>query len=373
MTAPVVGPAREDFIDWMKMLGILLIVYGHVAGWTINFYTPPVYPKQLGVALFIFVAGFSLARERRDPARAVFNRLFEVFLIGILCALLLTAIGAISHTGLQLSNYFPFLLGANLLFDNFPANPTTWYIGTYIHLLIAWALVVRRIYVTPLVIVGWAIVEIAIRAWLADAAGGFIAYMALPNWMTTFLLGMLIGQRDESPRRTEGVVSSLAIMFTVFAGWAVTITQLGFDQSFPFRIPAAAAAAAGGAGAAGGDFGIKLALSAAITGLYVGTAWMVFDVTRCLTAPSAVRFFSRNTLIVFILHMPLFYLLEVQLAAWTPAARSAASFLLCFVLLAWVGEWFHRMVDLRALRERCAARLMPAARVLSAPDARARI
>jgi fucose 4-O-acetylase-like acetyltransferase len=368
MTArPGVESAREDFIDWMKMLGILLIVYGHVAGWTINVYTPPVYPKQLGVALFIFVAGFSLARERRDPARAVFNRLFEVFLVGILCALLLTAIGALSRTGLQLSNYVPFLLGANLLFDNFPANPTTWYIGTYIHLLIAWALVVRRIHVTTLVIVGWAIVEVVIRAWLTGAAGGFIAYMALPNWMTTFLLGMLIGQRAESPRRTEGVVASLAILITVVVAWAVTITRLGFDLSFPFRVPDAAAAAAGG------DFGLKLATSAAVTGLYTGIAWLVFDVTRCLTAPSAVRFFSRNTLIVFILHMPLFYLLEVQLTIWTAAARSAASFLLCFVLLAWVGEWFHRMVDLRALRERFAARLMPAARVLSAPDARARI
>jgi peptidoglycan/LPS O-acetylase OafA/YrhL len=365
MTAgPGTATAREDFIDWMKALGILLIVYGHVAGWTINFYTPPVYPKQLGVAFFIFVAGFSLAREHRPPARAVFNRLFEVYLLGILCALLLTGIGALSHTGLQLSNYFPFLLGANLLFDNFPANPTTWYIGTYIHLLIAWALVVRRIRVTPLVIVAWAIVEIAIRAWLTSSSGGFIAYMALPNWMTTFLLGMLIGQRAESPRRTASMVPSFAILFAVVVGWAVTITQLGFDQSFPFRVPAVGEP---------GDLDVTLAASAAVTGLYVGAAWLVFDVARCINAPSVVRFFSRNTLIVFILHMPLFYLLERQLADWSPAARSAVSFLVCFVLLAWVGELFHRLVDLRALRERFGARLMPAARVLSAPDARARI
>ena len=348
----------------MKALGILLIVCGHVAGWTINFYTPPVYPKQLGVALFIFVAGFSLARERRDPVRAVFNRLFEVVLVGMLCALLLTAIGAIAHTGLQLSNYYPFAFGANVLFDNFPANPTTWYIGTYIHLVIVWALIVRRIRVTALVIVAWAMVEIGIRAWLANAAGGFIAYQALPNWMATFLLGTLVGQRAESPRRTESMVPSLAILIAVSAGWAVTITQLGFDQSFPFRAPAAAA---------DGGWQVTLAVSAAITGLYVGSAWLVFDVTRCITAPSAVRFISRNTLIVFILHMPLFYLLEWQLAGWSPAARSFVAFLLCFVLLAWVGEWFHRMVDLRALRERCAARLMPAGRGLSAPDARARI
>jgi peptidoglycan/LPS O-acetylase OafA/YrhL len=215
------------------------------------------------------------------------------------------------------------------------------------------------------VIVAWAIVEIGIRAWLAGAAGGFIAYMALPNWIATFLLGMLIGQRVESPRRAESMIPSLAILFALVVGWAVTVTQLGFDQSFPFRAPAASAAV--------GDLVVKLAVSAAITGLYVGAAWLVFDVARCINAPSVVRFFSRNTLIVFILHMPLFYLLERQLADWSPAARSAVSFLVCFVLLAWVGALFHRLVDLRALRERFGARLMPAARVLSAPDARARI
>ena len=50
------------FIDWMKGLGLLLIVSGHVSA-TADHLLPPIYPKQLGVAFFLFVSGYSLARE----------------------------------------------------------------------------------------------------------------------------------------------------------------------------------------------------------------------------------------------------------------------------------------------------------------------
>ena len=43
---------RIFFIDWMKDLGMFLIVYGHVAGDSIAHVTHP-YRKQLGVAFFI--------------------------------------------------------------------------------------------------------------------------------------------------------------------------------------------------------------------------------------------------------------------------------------------------------------------------------
>ena len=51
--------------------GIAIIVYGHVAGSTINSLTPPIQPKQLGVASFLFVLGYTLAREVRPALEVV--------------------------------------------------------------------------------------------------------------------------------------------------------------------------------------------------------------------------------------------------------------------------------------------------------------
>src|SRR4029450_7272528 len=71
------------FIDWMKSLGMFLIVFGHVAGDSIVHLTPPIYPKELGVRFFIFTIGWGLARESRDRLRVVYNRLFLFFFLGL--------------------------------------------------------------------------------------------------------------------------------------------------------------------------------------------------------------------------------------------------------------------------------------------------
>src|SRR4051812_10234200 len=122
---------RLAFIDWMKSLGILLIVYGHVSA-TADHLVPPIYPKQLGVAFFLFTTGYALAREVRPGRVVLFNLLFIFFLFGIPFPLLLTGINYLLLSNFTETNYLPFLLGFTVPFDNFPANPTTWYIGTYI-------------------------------------------------------------------------------------------------------------------------------------------------------------------------------------------------------------------------------------------------
>ena len=86
-------PARPyPFVDWMKALGMSVIVYGHVAHATTVPLTPPIYLKQFGVAFFLFATGFTLARERRSAGETVFNRLFQVYLFGLSLALLLTIV-----------------------------------------------------------------------------------------------------------------------------------------------------------------------------------------------------------------------------------------------------------------------------------------
>lgn len=98
------------FIDWMKSLGMFLIVFGHVAGGSILYLTPPINAKQLGVAFFIFTVGWGLARESRDRLQVVYNRLFPVFLLGLGFAVVMSAVVFVTQRGLNKSNYLPFFL-----------------------------------------------------------------------------------------------------------------------------------------------------------------------------------------------------------------------------------------------------------------------
>ncbi|WP_343074996.1 acyltransferase family protein [sulfur-oxidizing endosymbiont of Gigantopelta aegis] len=69
MTPPV---KHQHFVDWMKALGMFLIVYGHVVGNPLNIFnliSQPVYTKQIGVAFFVFITGWSLANESKKGLR----------------------------------------------------------------------------------------------------------------------------------------------------------------------------------------------------------------------------------------------------------------------------------------------------------------
>src|SRR5688572_1729008 len=125
---------------------------------------PPVYQKQLGVAFFVFAMGFTLARERRQPWRVVYNRVFEVWTMGLLFAFVMSAIGLMFWGDANESNYLPLSGVTTFYMNDFPANPTTWYIGTYIHLLLLWALVLRRVRITAAGLFALAAAEIAFRA-----------------------------------------------------------------------------------------------------------------------------------------------------------------------------------------------------------------
>ena len=201
------------FIDWMKFLGIVLIVNGHVSTHPL-LSTAPIYEKQLGVAFFIFVMGFSLAREVRQSWRVVYNRLFEIYLFGFALALLLSACGYVASHDVRESNYAPFVLGLNVFVNFFPANPTTWFLGTYLHLLLFWAWLLRRVRIRRWMIAASVLVEIVLRAIVVGHGTEMIAYMILPNWSTAFLLGLFEGQRKEPERHPCGGFDSAPIRTT---------------------------------------------------------------------------------------------------------------------------------------------------------------
>ncbi|MDO3722670.1 acyltransferase [Marinobacter sp. chi1] len=291
------GPTeRQAFIDWMKALGMLLIVTGHVIGSPhamFNEVTQPIYTKQLGVAFFIFIMGWGLTRETGPWFQVLFKRLFPIYFYGIACALVLSFIFWFTKGDINESNYLPFIGGANVFLNYFPANPTTWYIGTYLHVLLLWAMVLRGKTITPALIIGALIFEISFRTLLVYLNKDFMAYMMLPNWLSVFLLGMWLANKKD----LEFGAGTLAVGLPWLAGllaWAWIGGGLSMDNDFPFR------------SFSGPEGGISImAQSLLISAVYLINTFVCFQVARRLFASQVIEFFSRNTILVFILHMPI--------------------------------------------------------------------
>lgn len=343
-------------IDWLKCLGITLILYGHLAGWAPMADLPPIYSKQLGVAFFLFASGYSLSTETRGRWRVAFNRVFEIYLFGVPFALLVTILSFGAGEGLKLSNYLPFLAGANVVFNNFPANPTTWYLGTYIQLILLWTLLARRIRVTAGVLIASAAVEIAVRALLMMTAGSFVAYMLLPNWSTVFLLGCWHGRRSERLAAGEGrqsssasTAASLVALLASAAGWFILTSRIPFERTLPFmRLEA-------------GDATVAVWLvSTMVSMLYVGATELVYRAVAPRQAPGIVRFVARNTLIIFLVHMPVYYVMRFYMERWhfNRIVDSAIYLVICLPGLALLSEGVRKLIRPRELRQRIAGRML---------------
>jgi hypothetical protein len=335
--------ASYPFVDWMKAVGMSLIVYGHVAHATTVPLTPPIYLKQFGVAFFLFATGFTLVRERRGVAETVFNRLFQIYLFGIAFAMVLTVSSLLTGGRGMPSNYLPFFIGVNVVFDNFPANPTTWYLGTYIHLILIWAVCLRHVRIRPWMVLTAIAFEIPIRALLMASAGQYVAYMLLTNWAAVFLLGMARGADADE----EGRAVRQGYAFALVAGlviWGAAMRFLPFEPTFPFMSLAGWPPAAN-----------LLFVSASVSLLYVGTTLLLFEAIRHVEAtPAAVAFIARNSLIIFLVHMPVYYLLQPILAGWTTSywTRAGIQLIVCLPGLALVSEGIVAVIRPGQLRGR---------------------
>jgi peptidoglycan/LPS O-acetylase OafA/YrhL len=312
----------------MKAVGISVIVYGHVAHATTVPLTPPIYLKQLGVVCFLFATGFTLARESRPTSRVLFGRLFPIYLFGLATAAFLTLLGAVGGTGLALSNFYPFLGGMNVVFNNFPANPTTWYLGTYLHLLIVWALWLRGVRITGWMIALALAIEIPVRMVLMATAGPYVAYMLLTNWSAVFLCGLWIGGKPLTVPQGRALPYAFALALAGTA-WAITLQAMPLEPTFPFMTLAGWPL-----------LGSALAVSAAISLIYFSAARLIYEITRRLTAPAPVRFIARNSLIIFLAHMPVFLALAPWLTSlgWGYWERVVIHLLICLPGLALLSE-----------------------------------
>ena len=325
----------------MKAVGMFFIVFGHVVGQPFNQFTQPIYPKQLGVAFFVFITAWSLANDTRPRFRILYNRLFSVYFFGLVFALFLSFLYLFVKNDTNPSNYLPFFLGANVFFNNFPANPTTWYIGTYLHLLLFWAFFLRGKKIRKRHLFYSLAGEILLRSLMIISGKGFVAYMLLPNWCTVFLLGLFWAQKQDEGNSTK-LLFLIPAWLGLFAMWAFISNRIGFDTSFPFRSISNA-------------FPFAIVTQSMLISLaYCAHTTLFFAIARCLPSSRIVSFFSRNTLIIFIAHMPVIYELSPSLYSLFSSTflKKAALILLLYVGLALVSEGIGKVLNTRTLRDK---------------------
>ncbi|PHR89738.1 MAG: hypothetical protein COA78_35660 [Blastopirellula sp.] len=331
------------FLDWMKFLGMALIVWGHTGGEALIDPTRLFNAKQLGVAFFVFALGFTLARETRPRWQVCFNRIFPVVLVGFVIAVIISVISYCLTGNIRESDFLPFMLGANVLFDFFPANPTTWYIGTYIHIILLWGVLLSRIKISLPMLLICLPVEILLRAVLMNYAGNFIAYTLITNWITALMLGMYIGQFQQTKPKFaySGFIYGIALI-AILTAWTLLIRDEWLLEGFPFQ-----------------RFNLSnetvalLLSSTAISALYLIVTWFVYLITKELGQLSFVQFLARNTLFVFIVHMPLVYALAPIYYPYVPypIVRAPINQLLFFLLPALASELLFRLIPLKRIRD----------------------
>lgn len=318
------------FVDWLKAVGLGLIVLDHVAHFLLPWRTPPFNPKQLGVVLFVFVIGYTLAREQRPSLRVVVARWVPVWVWGLLFALLMTGIGLLWFRDGNPSDYLPLTFGLNVVRDAFPANPTTWYIGTYLHILVLWAVLLRGRRITASLCGVVLVFEVAARAVTSSGAGLFVAYQSVFNWLTPLVLGLWFGTDERKP---NGGAFALALVAAVF--WTFGVHTLEWSEDFPFMAPRAWPGIAG-----------WLVTATAVSTGYAIHALLAFHGLGHLPSGRLVRFVARNTPLVFIGHMPVFYAMQATLSGSMPQqALALLEFAVGFVGLALVSELMRPAVQ----------------------------
>lgn len=335
---------RQNFIDWLKATGMLAIVIGHIVGSPYNLFnlvSQPIYTKQLGVCFFIFIMGWSLANEQRKSFRIVFNRVFPIYFYGFFFALLLSGIFILTKNDLNESNYLPFFLGINVFFNHFPANPTTWYIGTYLHILLFWYVFVRGSQITKTHLAIAIVAEISIRAFLLNINKDFIAYMFLPNWLTVFILGGYLYQRKDTKWDLK-IIVLLLTWISIVAVWTSPLNTLISPKSFPFRELMT------------NEIWTPVVRSGFISMIYVINTFIFFELFRRLPKSSIVEFFARNSLITFIIHMPLIYALDDKVYSYFEAewSQKLTLVLIIFVGTAIFSEMVQKFVKLGYCQEK---------------------
>jgi hypothetical protein len=179
------------------------------------------------------------------------------------------------------------------------------------------------------------IAEISIRAFLLYLDKDFIAYMFLHNWLTVFILGGYLFQKKDTHWQPKTVILVLAWLIAV-ALWASPLNTLISPNSFPFRDLMT------------NEGWAPILRSCLISIIYVVNTYVFFEIFRRLPKSKVIEFFARNSLITFIIHMPLIYGFNKEVFSYFDASwlQQLALIIIIFVSSAIISEFIQKFVKL---------------------------
>jgi hypothetical protein len=182
--------------------------------------------------------------------------------------------------------------------------------------------------------------EIAIRTVFIEFARLFTGYMLITNWLTVFLLGMYMHQQKDNHNNLKAMLVVLLWAVLLFT-WASVINLFYLTNSFPFRVTAVDSTLIS-----------SIVISIAITFVYLGNTLLAVKCFSRIPSNKVVRFFSRNTIFIFIGHMPLYDVAEpiARIFVESGWGKRAIIVFIMYVGLAFVSELLHKLVDINKLK-----------------------
>ena len=151
-----------------------------------------------------------------------------------------------------------------------------------------------------------------------------------------------------APLLSSWTAAALLVAFVV--AWTTALASMPVSMDFPFmRIAPSAPASA-------------FATSVAVSTLYLVCTLLTVRAVRSVPAPAVVRFVARNTLIVFIAHMPLYYVMQPLVRAATSAywLRVLLYLVVCYGAVLIASEMIQRLTHRLRVRERVLGVITPA-------------
>lgn len=189
------------------------------------------------------------------------------------------------------------------------------------------------------------VVECVTRAVLLAMNQDFIAYMILPNWLTVFLLGGYLWDKKDTQWQPKAI-AIIVLWVLILAIWASPWNVFFNSGTLPFRGLTLADEAS--------SVWFTPAYSLLISIVYLVNTWALFELLRRLPKLQWVEFFARNSLITFIIHMPLIYgLMRVVYAQFEHAWMGRlALIMIIFVGCALVSELLQRYINIKYIQEK---------------------
>jgi hypothetical protein len=165
--------------------------------------------------------------------------------------------------------------------------------------------------------------------------------MLISNWVTVFLVGMYMHQQKDSHNSLKAIL--VLLIWAILVGtWAFLLNPLDITRSFPLRLTENHSTLIS-----------SILISVAISFVYLSNTLLAVKFFSSIPANRVVRFFSRNTIFIFIGHMPLYDVAEpiARIFVENGWGKRAIIVFIMYVGLAVVSELLHQLVDTNKIKQ----------------------